>query len=328
MPSQVNPQPQGDPRTDVDYDDPANADPGSEDEAIAAFNQRRQSKAQSQSDDAPADDADEGADDPEAEQAEPDDDADPTADLVEVTFEGKPYTVPPEIKDALLRKADYSRSMNAVAEVKKDYAQRVETAERLIENAEKLAEAKAEVRAIDAQIKQFEAIDFDALEAADPARASVTALRLMQLQRARDLVASKEQSIAQSLAADKQKDHDAKVAEMVKTLEAKFPGWGDEAGAKVSKYAIEAGWTPSELRTLTDPRVVLILEKARKFDAIQTGKQKAIAEARQQAQPMARPGAPRRANPATDAQTRFSKSKSPDDAVALFEARAGAKGRR
>lgn len=328
MPFQVNPQPHGEPRTDVDTDDQAPADPGSEDEAIAAFNQRRQSQARDQDEDEDPADEPEGDPDPDADEADPDPEDEPEGDLVEVTFEGETAKVPAKFKDALLRKADYSRAMNAVAEVKKDYAQRSESLERREASIEKLSQALAEVRAIDAQLEQFKTVDWDKLEAEDPARASVLGLKVMRLQQARVNAQGAAEAVDRELVAERRKDLQARQAEMVKTLEKEFPGWGDEAGAKVTRYAVEAGWSAEEIREFADPRLVLVLEKARKFDAIQAGKKQALETARRESQPVARPGAPRRSNPVMDVAARFSKSKSPEDAAALFEARAGAKGRR
>jgi hypothetical protein len=319
MSTQVDPQPLDDQRTSQE----AHADPGSEDEAIAAFNQRRQSQAQNEPDppaDEPADDAD-----PEAVDADPDS-TDPKEDLVEVEFEGEHFNVPPKLKDALLRKADYSRNMNALAEAKKDYAQRIESADKLIEAAEKLAEAKAHIRAIDVQIKGFDSVDFDKLESENPAQASLLALKLMQLQRARDTAVASEQSVSDAVAAERKKDIGAKQAEMLKSLAKDFPGWGAEAGAKVTAYAQKSGYSDEDIRNFTDPRLVLALEKARKFDAIQDGKKQAVDKARE-AQPVAKPGAPRRPNPSGDAMARFQKSTSPEDAVAVLQARAAVKQR-
>lgn len=317
MPTQVEQPNQGDLRTET-----VTADPGSEDEAIAAFNQRRQSQATTEHEDAPADETDDGADHSEPDEGDPEADADPSDELVEVQFEGETFEVPPKLKDALLRKADYSRSMNALAETKKDYAQRIESIERREAGAEKLAKAMARVETIDAQLEQFKAIDWDKLEAEDPGRASILGLKAMRLQNARVNALEAAKAVDSELVLERQKDVAAKQAAMVKVLEKDFPGgWGNDAGKRVTEYAIKAGFSPDELRQLTDPRTVLLLEKARKFDAIQDGKREAMAKAKE-APALARPGAPRRSNPVADVQARFHKTNSPEDAVALLEARA------
>jgi hypothetical protein len=222
MSTQVDQQPQDDSRP------LGAAEPGSEDEAIEAFNRRLQSEAQTEQD-PPADDPDEGATDPEADpeegEAEPEA-ADPAGDLVEVEFEGETFEVPPKLKDALLRKADYSR-----AEAKKDYAQRIESATKLIEGAEKYAEAIAEGKQLEAQIKQFKAVDWKSLRSTDPAQAALMAVELMELRQARVQIDSKAEAINREIADGRSKDQQAKQAEMLKVLAKEFPGWGEEAGS-------------------------------------------------------------------------------------------------
>lgn len=319
MPTQVEPQPQADPRTSSE----AHADPGSVDEAIRAFNQRAKSQAQDEPEppaDEPADDAD-----PEAEVADPDD-ADPKDELVEVEFEGEHFNVPPKLKDALLRQSDYSRKMNAVAATEKDYAQRMESAEKLIEGAEQLAKVKAEALSLDVQLKQFETVDWTALEQSDPARSAVLAVKFLRLQQARADATAAEKSIDAALVDGRKKALQAKQAEMLKVLAKDFPAWGDEAGARVTTYAKSVGYSDEEIGRIADARLVIALDKARKFDAIQAGKAAAQGKVRD-AQPVAKPGTPRRADPVADVRARFQKSTSPEDAEALFHAMAGGKRR-
>jgi hypothetical protein len=320
MSTQVDPQSHDEQRTSQEVTAPR----GSEDEAIAAFNQRHKSQAQNE----PETPEDEPQDDPapEPEEGEPEGEDEPAETLVEVEYEGEKHKLPPKLKDALLRQADYSRRMAEVSETKKDYAQRIESADKLIEAAEKLAEAKATIRALDVQIKSFEGVDFDKLESENPAQASLLALKLMRLQQSRDAAVASEQSVADTVAAQRQKDTSAKQAEMLKVLAKDFPGWGEDAGTKVTQYALKSGWQANEIRDFTDSRLVIVLDKARKFDAIQDGKKEAVNKARE-AQPVAKPGAPRRPNPSNDAMQRFQKSTSPEDAVAVFMARAAVKQR-
>lgn len=317
MPSQVDTQTHAAQRAPNE----ATADAGSDDEAIAAFNQRAGSQAQTESE-TPTDVPQEGDELPEADADPEVDDPKPEA-RVEVEYEGKTYEVEPELREALLRKADYSRQSQAVAEAKKDYAQRIESATKLIEGAEKFAEVIAEGKQLDHQIKQFEGVDWKALRSTDPAQAALLAVELMEFRQARAQLDSKAQTLDRELTAERSKTEDAARAEMVKTLSKEFPGgWNDATGKRLGDYVLSQGLTSADLGRVTDAKTVLLWEKARKFDAIEAGKARALATTRE-VPPVARPGAPRRAAPVAEAQTRFQKSTSPEDAVALFEARAG-----
>lgn len=295
-------------------------EPGSDDEAIALLNQRAQSKAtaaqETPTDEPEADPAEEAQEgDPETE-----DEADDQA--VEVEYEGETFKVPPKLKDAILRKADYSRHVQEVTAQKKDFVQRIERADKLIESAGKYAEALAKVQAVDAQLDGFKAVDFDALEREDPARASVLAVRLLRLQQAREKAVSDAKGIDEQLAGERLKALNDKRSDMVKALEKELPGWGDELGQKVSRYAVDNGWTPQDLQLLTDSRVVIALDKARKFDAIQAGKAAALTKAKEVTTQVLKPGQPRRVDKTGEAQQRFQRDKSPESAVALLQARA------
>lgn len=302
----------------------ANLERGSEDEAIALFNQQAKSKATTEPEEPENELAD--ADPEEPEEGDPEDQDEPQDNLVEAEYEGKTYKVPPELQKALLRQADYSRKMNEVGAKEKDFAQRIERADHLIEGATKYAETLAKVQALDAQLDQFKDVDFEKLEVEDPSRASILAVKLLRLQQAREKAVGDAQSVNQQIAKERAETLNAKRADMVKALEKNLPGWGDELGTKISKYAIDSGFTVEDLQQLTDPRVVVALDKARKFDAIQNGKAAALEKTKAAPTQVLKPGAPRRVDKSTETMQQFQKSKSPDDAVAVLMARAAKRG--
>jgi hypothetical protein len=160
---------------------------GSEDEAVNAFT-KRDTKAESTDEPEPGPDdeaTEEGAD------AEPEEAEDEGATGEEVEFEGKTYkNVPPELRKALLRQADYSRSMNEVSAQKKEYTQRIETAERLIEGAEQFAKALAKVDNLDTQLKAFEKVNWQELRASNPASRPIPSRPTSRQQRRRRLSTS------------------------------------------------------------------------------------------------------------------------------------------
>lgn len=297
-----------------------NPESGSEDEAIALFNQRAQSKPEEDAE--TPDDQRAEADPEEAEEADPaEDEAKPEA-LTEVEYEGKTYKVAPELQKALLRQSDYSRKMNELGTTQKDYAQRIERADALINGAGEYAKAMAKVHSLDEQAKQFEGFDFDKLEAEDPARASVLAVKLLRLQQAREKAAGEASALQEQLSRQRSETTQAARLEMFKTLEKELKDWGPELGQKVTEYALSSGFKPDDLTALTDARIVIALDKARKFDAIQAGKAKALEKVEAVQKPVFKPGAARRVDKSADALARFQKSNSPEDAVALFQARA------
>lgn len=297
----------------------ASAESGSEDEAIALFNRRAESKAEATPE--TPDDEPQDTDESEPAEGDPEESAEPAEQLVEAEYEGKTYKVPPELQKALLRQSDYSRKMNEVGAKAKDYTQRIEQAERLAEGAEKYAEVLAKVKVIDTQLAQFQEVDFDKLEIEDPSRYSILAVKHMKLLRAREATAAEASGLTSQIASEKAAAVEAKRLDMLKALQKDLPGWGEELGKKVSQYAIASGYTVPEIQNFTDPRLVVALDKARKFDAIQQGKAAALGKA-QAAPQVLKPGAKRTVSQSQEAMQRFQKSSSPEDAVAVFLARA------
>lgn len=295
-----------------------NFESGSEEAAIEALAKRTSEAEQDQETptDEPQDDADAEPGDGETE------DADDTAEeLAEVEYEGRTYKVPPELQKAILRQSDYSRKMGVVAEKEKDYTQRIETATRLIDGAEKFAKVLAKAEALDTQIAQYEGVDWDALERDDPGRASILAVKLMRLQQQRKDAEAEGHQMQAQIAKDRNADVVAKRAEMHKTLTKELKGWGDEMGAKITQYAYSKGYTEEDLHQVTDPKWVIAMDRARRYDALQEGKAQWTAKAKD-LPPVAKPGAKRAvANPGADAMARFGKSKSDEDAIAALSSR-------
>jgi hypothetical protein len=276
----------------------------------------------------------EAEDEPEAEKAseeadseeepsdgEPDADTEDDAELIEVELGDKTFKVAPEVQKAMLRQADYSRKMNEVGAKEKVLAQQLEVVETLHAGAEKYAKAMAQVNAIDAQVQQYEALDWQRLEEEDPSRYSVLAVKFIQLQKARDNAANAVTAIGEEINESRQKIVNEKRDEMDKALKKAIPGWGEKLGTAITRYAIESGYTEQELRALTDPKVVVALDKARKFDALQKGAKDVIATKVKDAPPVLKPGAPRKTDPKSDAMARLRKSNSLDDAASAFAAR-------
>lgn len=297
-------------------------DLGSLDAAAAAFaakEQTPQEEAHPEEEADPAHETDEETEQ-EADEADPDEESD-ADELVEVEIEGKTYKVPPELQKGYLRQQDYSRRMNEVSEKEKAYTQRIEVADKLVEGAEKYAAALAEVNQIDAEIKQFDDVNWQQLESQDPSRASLMAVKLMRLQQARQNAVEKANKVDREIADAKQKTIESKREEMDKVLRKELKGWGDELGTQITRYALETGWTREQLASLTDAQVVIALDKARRFDALQKSKETIKAKAKD-APPVVKPGATRSApDRRTETLDRLRKSGSVDDAAAAFLSR-------
>jgi len=296
---------------------PVSEPTGSDDEAIAAFERLGDPAENTEPD--PADQA-EDEPDTEAEEADPEAD-EPEDELVEVEAEGKTYKVPEAVQKAMLRQADYSRKMNEVSAKEKTLVERLETLDAVQGIAEKRAEALAEVHAIDQRIKGYEGIDWAKARAENPSEAALAAVELLALRDQRKEAAQAAANVARELTNKQQALHESARDEMDAQLKKSLRGWGDELGTQVTRYALESGVALKTLQQLTDPAVVVALDKARKFDALQSAKGALKAKAAD-APRVVKPGSPRpKADARAAAMQRLQTENTQDAAEAAFLSR-------
>ena len=253
----------------------------------------------------------------EADEADPEN-ADEAGELVEVEFEGKTHKVPPELEKALLRQADYSRAMNEVTAKEKAYTQRLEQIEAITAGADKYAEAMSGVRLIEAQLSQFDGIDWQSLSDQNPGEAARLAVQQLQLQQQLTRVSAEAENTKQTLQQARDQLRMEAREDMFKALSKSLKGWGEEMGKTLTKYAQSNGISGKTLHELTDPGVVIALDKARKYDELIASKSAVKAKA-QSAPPVTKPGAPKgKPDVKTQAMANLRKSNSVDDAAAAF----------
>lgn len=304
--------------------DTAPEEAGSLDAAALAFEQRAQGPETADTEDEAVTETADA--DPDAEATgESDEDTEQTAELREIDFEGLKISVPADeaekVEKALLRQADYSRKMNEVSAKEKSAQQRIEQAETLAKSAERYAGALAQVQMLDQQIKQFEALDWQALRSSDPATYAAYSADFNTARLTKAQVMQQAQAIGHEVQQAELQSFAVKREEMDKTLRARLKGWGEDMQRQITQYAIDGGIAFETLSKVTDPALVIALDKARKFDALQANKATLKAKA-SSAPPVLKPGAaPRQSDAKTDTLARLRKSNSLDDAASAFLAR-------
>lgn len=310
--SEVLNQPTQPARTDT-------AEDGSIDAAAQAFASRDTTEEPAETD--PDQDKQQADDATPEEGADAETDESPVDDVAEVEIEGETYQVPAKLKDGYLRQADYTRKTQEVAAQGKMAEERLQAAEKLAASAEKKAEALAEVRAIDAQLKQYEALEWAKIRAENPAEYAALAADLQTLRIARSDADNKAKAVAREVDGTQSELIAKERAAMLETLAKSLKGWGDAKGAELTEYATKNGVRVETLRKLTDAGLVIALDKARKYDQLQAEKTTLKAKA-QDAPRVVKPGAPvRKSNDYDLATARLRKSGSMDDAAAAFLAR-------
>lgn len=193
---------------------------------------------------------------------------DPEDDDEEIEHDGEKYKIPKALKDAFLRQQDYTQKTQSVAEQRKEVeARQAELVQREAVQRQYLAEY-SQVYALDEQLKQYAAIDWNALIDSDPVQAMKLERQMRDLQQQRDAVVASvtEKQRAQHF---EQQQETAKRAEAGRAvLEREIKGWSPEVAKQLTAYGKEIGFTDQELAQVSNPRAVLLLHKAMQFDQL------------------------------------------------------------
>lgn len=193
-------------------------------------------------------------------EPEPDEPAD---ELTEITKDGKAYKVPAALKDEFLMHADYTRKTQEVAELRKQVSAQLEQVQQVTQ-AE--IQSAAAIASIDAQIADFNTIDWDAWEQQDPLAAQSAWRQFTQLKEGRNNAVAQYQQ-AQHQRTFVQQQEAAKLIEQgQRELAVKIPGWGQEKAQALQTHAMQSyGFHPEELNGIYDPRMIEVLHDAYQY---------------------------------------------------------------
>lgn len=213
---------------------------------------------------------------PVAEQA-----AEESDDTIDFEHEGRSYKVPKPLVDGALRQQDYTTKMQELANERKYVA-----AERLrmqVESqvSQSLAPSLAQLQNIDQHIASLKG------QAPDPGEDPVGYLRfnkqVSDLRDARQELSTQIEQTRTELLRQKQSADAELLRAGFAVLQRDIPKWGPEVQADVAKRMQSVGFTPEELGSFTDPRVIKLayesIQYQRMKDGLATTAAKKVAEA-------------------------------------------------
>ncbi len=187
-----------------------------------------------------------------------------------------------KIKAERLMQADYTRKTQEVAEQRKAMeAQREQVAQQM-KMAQEFAEEIGAVKAIDMRLAQLGQVNWDQLEQTDPVQAMSLQRQMRDLQAARAQVANQITTKQQQRALTEQQEIAKQVQEAAAVLQREIKGWGPEKEQQVTDFTLSLGFTPQQIRGITDPRLVKVLHDAMVLNQLRS---KAQAKPKPEAQP-------------------------------------------
>ncbi len=247
--------------------------------------------------------------------------ADPAKVLLTVTIDGKQEQISAEeAAKGYQRQADYSRKTAALAEQRRAFESKA-----------------AEVAQRDQQYAQLIPALIQRLQATQPKAPDETLLNSDPVEYVRQKeiwrshqeqlgAAELEQRRIQHLQAQEQQQAIQKqVEEGSALLSERIPEWKDpakqaELKAKLLAYGQTVGWSKEDLQQAYDPRAILVLDKARRYDELMAKPPKPVVQASPKPAPAGASGAvPRSQNEAQREMNRLKATGRQSDAVSLMQ---------
>jgi hypothetical protein len=204
---------------------------------------------------------------------------------VKVEFDGKTWELPPGTPPELAAgvkkmaddlKADYTRKSQSVAELKRNAEESAKAVQQQAEFVAATSTKVVELREVQRQIEQIEAIDFNALAETDPQQAirlQAAHTRLIQAREAKQRVVFETKQQAEALTAQqRQRALEQAAQELKKAVPDFTPAMAQAIRENTKAY----GFSDAELENVTDHRLVLALRDAMAWRQLQAKKPEAM----------------------------------------------------
>jgi hypothetical protein len=178
----------------------------------------------------------------------------------DIEHQGQVYSIPRALKPALMMHGDYTRKTQELAEQRRAWDD--ERAQHAQAMADQL-QARAAAFALDSHLSHFEGMDWEGLVQEDPEQAHALYAQYEELREAQDHVHQAIEEAEHVAALEAQRDHHEKLNHGHSSLAAEIMDWSPEMAGKLAAFGQdELGFTPAELSSVTDPRLVKLLHRA------------------------------------------------------------------
>jgi hypothetical protein len=223
-----------------------------------------------------AEDETEDEEDAESDQSPDEEEDAETDEQPEVLFhmeDGTPVTVD-EAKRGYLRQADYTRKTQELAEARQQVQQAFQGRE---QEREVLAEnLSLALSVIDPQLAELAQTDWNALAQNDAYAYAEKRALFDQAQARYNAIAQQSQQIIQQSQAEQAQQRKQMLAQEAEKLRMAMPDFADpkegpKLRASIAQYARDIGLSEQEAKGITDHRLIVVMDKARRFDELQKG---------------------------------------------------------
>ena len=205
-----------------------------------------------QDDEGSADQDDADNPDEETEEAEP--------ETVEIERDGKKFKVPVALKDDFLRQSDYTRKTQEIAAERKA----LDEAKQAVQQAgEAEVNARARSVAIDAALKQYENVDWDALQARDANLAFEHWRKFQQLQTGKVEADREYETAKEARTLETHREAEKRIEQGIAELQQSIPDWGPEKAEQLISFGESVfKFSRAYMESVDDPNLIKVMNYA------------------------------------------------------------------
>lgn len=195
--------------------------------------------------------------------AEPDVQPESDDDSEEFDWNGKKVRGPKGLKDSVLMHADYTRKTQEVAADRQAIKQQHEQLQQWYQQADEELGVRADLKAIDRELEQFNAVDWSKWESDDVFQAQAGWRRFQQLKEQRGEAQRYLEQRQYERSEQAKQETENRLQETRDYAEKNIKGWSPEVDAKLTEFATsELGFDRNTLRAAYNPAIYRALHLA------------------------------------------------------------------
>ena len=198
------------------------------------------------------------------------------AEFVSIEYDGQEFEVPPVLKDAFMRQSDYTQKTQTVAEQRKSLEAQAAALTQQQELQQQHFEDVAQIKALDQQLEQYNALNWPELYQTDVGQAASLDHQKRELESHRQQTINRLNQNQATALENQRAEHARVVEEGQKVLKKEIDNWTPERAQSIAAYGISQGLNEQAVASITDPVHVKLIDKAMKYDEL-VAKQKAAA---------------------------------------------------
>jgi len=219
-------------------------------------------------------------------------------EVIKLKIDGEEIEKPLEEVISLAQQgADYTKKTQEVAEQRKaleDYAQTIQVQEQQLRQQAELQQALlgelAQITALDQQLAEFQAIDWNQLSESDFVEAQKLFFTQNKLQNQRVQLVNQLEAKQQQIAQHQQQQLAERIAKGKEILAKEIPNWSQQTSQEIISAGKEFyGFSDAEMSSVIDPRHVKVLHDAMQWRKLQQNP--SVKNKVSSAKPVIKPGA-------------------------------------